>query len=285
MEIFEILKAKEIDIYISLFMTILGLILGLIIDSFRKKQEPNSVHNTDVITSVTVNSIIKLQPSNNSTPSNDEGLVFLIGLLLLATGTIYLFNRLEILNSIYYITVFVISLWSGGILHSLFKGRFTGWRWVVNLVFYSAFFVATFLIVNKAISPNHAPENFKHAQQLINEYGLLGLSDYFTLLGLKWFIFHLVGVMLLFFAMIRLTFSATYFAVMGGYIFSGDVDRQEPWLARRTRKYARFWKNIVVTSILLFISYYLIAGDFFMWFEYVFPTEMESFINNVLHGG
>jgi len=282
MEFLEILKSKEVDIYISLFMTILGLVLGLIIDSFKQNKYQGASHSNTTITSVTVNNIVKpITSQANSSPSGD-GLMFVIGFVLLVAGTIYLFNRLEILNALYYATVFVVSLWSGGILHGLFKGRFYGWRWIANLVFYGVFFIATFHIVNKAMTPNFAPENFKFSQQLIKQYGLLGLGGYFTLLDFKWFIFHLTGVLLLFFSMIRLSLSTTYFAVMGRYMVSEE--EQEPWIAKRTRKYAGFWDNIIFISLFLLASYYLIAGNFFMWLEYQFPKEMESFISGVLHG-
>ncbi|EGQ7979687.1 hypothetical protein RUK22_003387 [Vibrio cholerae] len=282
MELLEVLKSKEIDIYISLFMTLLGLVLGLIIDSFKQRNLQGENQVNCQVTSITVNNIVKQQANQKNSSSNDDDMMFFIGFFLLVTGIVYLFNRLEILNFLYYLTVFIVSLWSGGILHSLFKGKFAGWRWFANLAFYGVFFIVTFHIVNKAITPNFAPTNFKFSQQIINAYGLLGLSDYFSFLDFKWFIFHLLGVLLLSFSMIRLSLSTTYFAVMGNYITSND--EQEPWLAKRTRKYANFWRNIVYLSICLFISYYLIAGDFFMWFEYQFPQEMEIFINKVLHG-
>ncbi|NAW64275.1 hypothetical protein, partial [Photobacterium halotolerans] len=194
MEFLEVLKSKEIDIYISLFMTILGLILGLVIDSFKQRNVQGGSPSNGPITSITVTNIVKPQINQANSSSNDDGLMFIIGFILLVTGVVYLFNRLEILNFLYYLTVFVVSLWSGGILHSLFKGKFTGWRWFANLAFYGVFFIVTFHIVNKAITPNFAPENFRFSQQIINEHGLLGLGDYFSLLDFRWFIFHLSGV-------------------------------------------------------------------------------------------
>lgn len=283
MEIFEIIKSKEVDIYISLFMTILGLALGLVIDFVRIEKGSNSSGGKGVAVSVTVNNIVNSQRDQNSGASNDEGLIILIGFFLFISGVIYVFNRLEILSALYYLTVFVVSLWSGGILYGLLKGRFSGWRWFANLFFYGAFFIAFFHIVNKAITPNYAPDNFIFSQQIIIQYGILGLGSYFSWLDLKWFMFHLLGVLLLFFAMMRLALSATYFSVMGNYITSEG--HQEPWLARRTRKYAYFGENIILISVFLFASYYLVSGNFFMWFEYELPKELESFVSKVLRGG
>ncbi|WP_434986332.1 hypothetical protein [Vreelandella zhaodongensis] len=282
MEMLEIIKSKEVDIYISFFMTIFGLVLGLIVDSIRQGKGTAICERNETSISVTVNNIVTPPRSGNSPPSKDENLMIVIGFFLLVTGAIYLFNRLEVLNSVYYLTVFVISLWSGGILHSLLKGRFSGWRWFANFIFYGAFFVASFHIVNKAIMPNYAPENFIYSQELINSYGILGLDGYFSMLDVKWFMFHLLGVLFLFFSMMRLTLSTTYFAIMGNYVVSEEG--QEPWLARKTRKYAHFWENIILISVFLLVSYYLVSGNFFMWFEYEFPKVMEYFINKILRG-
>jgi len=283
-DILEVIKSKEVDIYISLLVMLLGLGIGLIIDSIRQKNNPRTLQNNGSISSTTVTNIINANAKENSnnTSSNDEGLPILIGGFLLISGVIYLFNRIEIINTMYYLTIFIVSIWSGGIFHSLVKGNFSGWRWVANLMFYGVFFIFTFKTVNKALSPNYAPKNFEFSQQIIHQYGVLSLGDFFTFLDFKWFTFHLIGILLLFFAMVRLTLSTTYFSVMGNYVISENS--KEPWVAKKTRKYAYFWENIVIISIMLFISYFFIAGNFFMWFEYQLPKELDAFINKVLHG-
>lgn len=54
MELLEVLKSKEIDIYISLFMTLLGLVLGLIIDSFKQRNLQGENQVNCQVTSITL---------------------------------------------------------------------------------------------------------------------------------------------------------------------------------------------------------------------------------------
>ncbi|WP_218139532.1 hypothetical protein [Phocoenobacter skyensis] len=282
MEFLEVIKLKQVDIYIALFTMFLGLILGLIVDFVKDKTQEKtrqSIHSH--ITSVTVTNIVEIQSNQINSSSNDEGLRLIIGVILFVTGIIYLFNRLEILNLFYYITVFIISLWSGKILYNLFNGKFYGWHWFANLVFYGVFFIATLYIVNKAITPNFSPKNFNLISRLINQNGLIGLREHFSFLDLRWFMFHFLGVILLFFSMIILSLSATYFAVMSNIL---SEDEPKSWFAKRTRKYAYFWRNIIIISILLCISYYLVSGNFFIWFEYQLPKEISFLINKILYG-
>jgi len=280
MEFFDVLKEKQVDIYISLFMTILGLLLGIVIDSLRKSTPTSGNHA--LIIPVTVTSIISSRGNHFNNHSSDDGLKFFIGLFLLVAGTIYLFFRAEILNLIYYLTVFIISLWAGRITYSFYISRFIGWQWIVNLTFYCVFFVVSFLTVNKALVPNFSPDYFNNSQKIINQHGLVGLKDYFTLQDFKWFVLHLLGVMMLFIAMLRMLLSSTYFAVMGNYVL--NEEEQEPWLAKKTRKYAYFKKNIVLVSCLIVTSYYFVAGNFFMWLEYDFPKQVEYLFNIALYG-
>ncbi|NAW85369.1 hypothetical protein CAG71_02705, partial [Photobacterium halotolerans] len=89
MEFLEVLKSKEIDIYISLFMTISGLILGLVIDSFKQRNVQGGSPSNGPITSITVTNIVKPQINQANSSSNDDGLMFIIGFILLVTGVVY----------------------------------------------------------------------------------------------------------------------------------------------------------------------------------------------------
>ncbi|PMR77663.1 hypothetical protein C1H69_01760 [Billgrantia endophytica] len=282
MDILEILRTRQADIYLPLFMTLLGLMLGLILYAVLHRRYHYACQENEAIVSITVANVINPRLTCRSRYSKDEGLMLFIGLAALVSSGIYLFNRVAVLNLFYYCTVFIMSLWTGGFLYSLLKGQYSGWHWAANITFYAIFFIVLFMAMGKAITPNYAPANFQYSQQIVNQHGILGLGNYFSALDIRWFIFHLLGVLLLFIAMFRLCLSATYFAVMGRYILSEES--REPWLARKTRKYAKFWENIIFVSLLLFAAYYLIAGDFFMWFEYEMPNRVDSFMNALLHG-
>lgn len=282
MDILEILSARQVDIYISLFMTLLGLLLGLILDAVRHRKHHHACQEHETIVSVTVANFINPRLACKSRHSKDEGLLLLIALAASIFGGVYLFMRVEVLQLLYYFTIFIISLWSGGVLHSLMKGRYAGWHWLANMAFYVASFVFLFMVVEKAITPNYAPTYFQYSQQIVHQYGIAGLGDYFSALDLRWFMLHLFGVFLLFMAMFRLCLSATYFAVMGSYILSAEC--REPWLVRKTRKYAKLWENVFFVSLTLLVAYYLIAGNVFMWIEYGMLDGVEGFLERVWRG-
>ena len=104
MEFLEILKSKEVDIYIALVVMILGLILGLILDTFKDKKVVGAGHRGMHITPVSVTTIIKPRDNQPNEHSGDEGIMFVIGFILIIAGAVYIFNRLEVLNSLYYLT-------------------------------------------------------------------------------------------------------------------------------------------------------------------------------------
>jgi len=276
MEFINILKEKQVDIYISFFMTIFGLLFGIALDSLRK-----STPTPDNHVSLTVTSTINFRRNYFNNQPGDNGLMIFIVPFMLVTGTIYLFFRTEILNVMYYLTLFIIFLWGGRIVYNMYVGRFIGWQWAMHLAFYCVFSAMCFLAVNKALSPNSHPEYFNYIQKIINKYGIFGLKDYFTYQDFKWFALHILGVIILFIAMLYTLLFSTYFSVMGNYVI--NAREQEPWLAKKTRKYAHK-KNIVYVFFLVISSYCLVAGDFFRWVESDFPKIVEYLFNTAFYG-
>lgn len=281
MNLLDIIQSKQVDIYISLFFTLLGLVLGVVVDSLRSGN-PSPANQQGHIFNLTVNNIINPPRSTPNQRQDDQGLFALIAVLTTIFGITYIFFRSEILNILSFITIFSISLWAGGTLHSLYKGYFAGGAWFVSLAFSSAFCVLALFLVSKAFSPDYAPKYFPYSQEIINKYGVAGLKTYFNEQDLRWFMFHLLGVFFLFQAKIRMTLSSTYFLTAGK--LSLVENPREPWIVKRTRKYANLSANILYVSLLSVGAYYFISGNFFMWFEYKFPDQLKSFIEIVLHG-
>ncbi|MCT7908596.1 hypothetical protein N5915_03410 [Arcobacter lacus] len=280
MDVLELLKSKQIDIYISLFMTIFGLVLGIIIDLIRKNGS-NSIRNNCNINDITINNIY--QSENKYTSQKNEDAVVLFYFVLFLLGTIYLFFRVEILNVFYYLTIFLISILSTNILLNLLKRNFSGFNWVINIIFNMLFFIGIFFIINKALIPDYAPEYFSDAQQIVNQNGLLGLKNYFTLQDLFWFLIHLFGIVFLFLAMLRLIFFTTFYTIMGNHLLSANY-YNKPWIAKKTKKYSNLWKNIFVVFFLLITSYYLVSGNFYLWYNYKFPEQSTMIINKIFNG-
>ncbi|PWC16281.1 hypothetical protein DDT52_18935 [Brenneria roseae subsp. roseae] len=281
MSLLEAIQSKELDIYISLFFTLLGLGLGVIVDSIRNKG-PSVKNQQGNFFNLTVNNVINLTSPPAHRPQDEQELVLFICFLSIILGIIYLFLRSEVLYVLSSITIFSISLWAGGTLHGLYKGYLRGSAWFFSLVFASAFCAANLFLVNKAFSPDYAPRYFQYSQEIINRYGVTGLSNYFNKQDALWFVFHLAGVCLLFLAEIRMTLFSIYFLAARKALRSESAG--ESWIVRRTNKYANPNKNILYVTLLSVIAYYFISGKFFMWFEYSFPVQFGNLIDFVLYG-
>ncbi|UST85759.1 hypothetical protein [Pseudomonas siliginis] len=281
MSFIETIQSKEVDIYISAFFTILGLILGAILDRVLKGDSPQSANQPGHSVNLTFNTVVNPPPGVNAA-STSQDMTPVIFMMMVIAGLIYVFFRAEILNLLSWITLFTISLWAGGTLHSLYRGFFAGSKWVVSLIFSMAFCVAATYLTDEAFTPTLAPQNFQYSQQIINEQGLTGIKKYFVLLDMHWFLLHLIGVLLFIYTSLRMMLFSTYFIVAGAH--ANNNGTHEPWLSRKTRKYANLRKNIVFMPILLVLAYLLTSGLAFDWFIHTMPNQVNALMNTVLYG-
>ncbi|UVL14929.1 hypothetical protein LOY27_03475 [Pseudomonas atacamensis] len=281
MSFIETIQSKEVDIYISAFFTILGLILGAILDRVLKGDSPQSANQPGHSVNLTFNTVVNPPPGVNAA-SKSQDMTPVIFMMMVIAGLIYVFFRAEILNLLSWITLFTISLWAGGTLHSLYRGFFAGSKWVISLIFSMAFCVAATYLTDEAFMPTLAPQNFQYSQQVINEQGLTGIKKYFVLLDMYWFLLHLIGVLLFIYTSLRMMLFSTYFIVAGAH--ANNNGTHEPWLSRKTRKYANLRKNIIFMPILLVLAYLLTSGLAFDWFIHTMPNQVNALMNTVLYG-
>lgn len=281
MSFIETIQSKEVDIYISAFFTILGLILGAILDRVLKGDSPQSANQPGHSVNLTFNTVVNPPPGMNAA-STSQDMTPVIFMMMVIAGLLYVFFRAEILNLLSWITLFTISLWAGGTLHSLYRGFFAGSKWVISLIFSMAFCVAATYLTDEAFTPTLAPQNFQYSQQIINEQGLTGIKKYFVLLDMHWFLLHLTGVMLFIYTSLRMMLFSTYFIVAGAH--ANNNGTHEPWLSRKTRKYANLRKNIIFMPILLVLAYLLTSGLAFDWFIHTMPNQVNALMNTVLYG-
>lgn len=285
MRFWEIIQDKEIDIYIGVATTLLGLILGIIVDILRKSGSPNQATNIGYQTKITITNINNAYLEQRiGKQQDDQEMMAIVALFLFCTGVTYLFFISQILHFLTVSVLFILSMGAGATIHSLMQSYFQGVRWTANFLFLLFFCGATIFIANKAAVPNYAPEYFLHSQKIINERGIKGLGNYFSFLDLRWFIFHLIGILIFFYTQTRMTLSVVYFATMSAYLANSNGQGKLPWLAQKTAKYRNVYKNIITTTLMLVVSYYLIAGNFFMWYEYEFPNQMQRFIHRIMNG-
>ncbi|WP_447891417.1 hypothetical protein [Pseudomonas atacamensis] len=107
MSFIETIQSKEVDIYISAFFTILGLILGAILDRVLKGDSPQSANQPGHSVNLTFNTVVNPPPGVNAASTSQDMTPF-ICMLLLVAGLIYLFFRVEILNLLSWVTLFTI---------------------------------------------------------------------------------------------------------------------------------------------------------------------------------
>jgi len=290
----ELWDAKKFDIGLTVVSTLVGLVLGLIIDLLRdgssKKDASSSTSTSPTEVHISINNIQQAyvqqfpQSSQRGSKSNEESVFWMLLFAAFSVGIFYLFFKSEILNLATYSALCVLGAWSGLVLYSLVKGVFVGTQWIMNFLLSLLFCFFIIVIVDKAISPDiAAPKNFPYVQQIINEFGIPGLSRFFSLHDFKWLTFHFLGIVLLFLVQLRMIFSVIFFASMTLYV-SGIHSEMLLRLARKTAKYQQVYKNILVTSALLFLSYLLVSGDFFSWFENELPRRMGNIIHLIFNG-
>lgn len=279
MSIIDTLQSKEVDIYISLASTVFGLILGTLVDTLRKKPNATTINQRKTTYNLTVNNVVN--PSYQPAQNNQE-LTPLIAIGLLMLLVFYAFYKEDILNTLLYLTIFIISLGAGDIIRGICNGYFTGASWAVQVVFSPALCIASLIVVNQAFSPDHAPRNFEYLQPLVNKYGIIGATDYFYAKDVIWLLVHLLGVFALIRTQLTMALSAIYF-IAAGHV-QPAAGTKEAWLIRKTRNYAKTPKRFFWDSILLLIAYGLISGIVLSWLENELPVFIGNLFNAVLHG-
>jgi hypothetical protein len=195
MNLWQIIQGKQVDIYINLATTFIGLALGEIVSILKENGNKNFGKQGNISISQIVNVTENSLSQNPQKSQNPNDIIFAY---LVFFGLFYLFKRNEILNILLISNLFLMSLWVGVTIHSLRKNYFTGSRWWIYLLFVFIYNIGLFIISNKAAIPNHAPHNFEHVQDIVSQGGIYHLKDYFDLGDLQWFFFHLAGVTILF---------------------------------------------------------------------------------------
>jgi hypothetical protein len=293
MNLWQIIQGKQVDIYINLVFMLMGLVLGVIIDTLRedKSQEKFPRIQELKITVKQIENLTENHLSQNQQKSQNSSGVTLVYIYLTVFGLIYLFYRNEVLNSLLIFNSFLLSLWMGATLHSLRKNYFSGLQWNMYLLLVFIFSVGLFVISNKASVPNYAPPNLDKIQSIVLKSGISHLSDYFDLNGLMWFVIHILGVFLLFYIQIGMILSLVHHYVMGSYTLhymdSEYVNNESiPWLAAKTYNYRNFGKNYLFTTIFALISYFCVSGDFFVWYVngLPLPSSLNDFFNTIWNG-
>lgn len=285
------LKSKEIDIYISFVMTILGAILGVVFNNLQNKDKLN---HKIVITSGTVDIIKNIENNSNYTYNNNhreytnnsqEVVILILYIIILLSFVFYLFNINIIINAIRYIYFTIISFAFIRIIYIFYKKRFSGFPWFVNITFHAVLYILMYHSISRIHTPINPPRNFFYTEQIVDQYGLKGLIDYFDSSEIVWLLMHSTGIFVLFIAILRLGFSTIYVSTIDKALLNTT---SKSWLLRAAEKRAYFrnsiWWNILLIFIISCIANSLISGELFAWFYNEFPIISHQFIHKVIFG-
>lgn len=276
----EVLASKQVDIYISLATSLIGAVIGLILDRVVKQPRKLEPTSTDMpVISISMQQLVQVSNTLRGKAGND----FIVGgIFLFVTGVTYLFFRQEVLALALLLVLFSFGAWAGSVISSLNRGSFGGWGWVAYLIVMLFFALAAVRVVGLAKMPTFAPSNFIHAQEIVNQWGITALRHYFNALEFKWFGFHLLGIILFFAASWRACLSMLNYSLLGHRL----IKRQSygRFELRLAKSYGRPWRNSLFLLGFMVTANYLVSGQFFMWFEYEMPRQVDSFIQTILHG-
>lgn len=280
----DVLQERQFDIGLTAVSTVIGIVAPMIIDALRNGSS-TTPHGSAPRIHVSFTTIKQAAPRLAPRGTSDDQTVFgMVAFAALAAAIFYFFFKSEILSALKYLALCILGGWAGVICYSFAKGVLVGIEWIFGFLMSLLFCFFFVVVADKAITPDvFPPQNFPYVQQLINEFGVTGMTSYFSAADFRWLALHFLGVVCLFAAQLRMIFSVVYFAAMTLYV-SGT---QRDWILRlikRTTNYQRVYRNIIAISILLFFSQSLVSGEFFAWFEYKSHAQINELMHRVFNG-
>jgi len=293
MNFWSTLASKEVDIYIGIATTILGLILGELLNYFKRQAAPagpaaanSSTVQIKVHVPITISTITNIykKTTGGQAQNDDASLKVMLVIGLFIIGVVYLNFRSTILNAITSALLLILPLFFGVLLTAYVRGYTSGGKWLAYLLYLIGFYVAAVMVRDKALIPNFAPNHFLDSEAIIRNYGISGMKQVTTLADLNWYMLHVAGVILLVYAVARLALSGAYLSAMTWHFTYNSWNSSPPWLAIKTARYRHVVKNMFGTAIALLAAYFLVSGDAYMWWVYEWPALLNDFMKSVFYG-
>jgi len=293
MNFWSTLASKEVDIYIGIATTILGLVLGELLNYFKRQVAPAgppaataSTVQVKVHMPITINTITNIY--NKKSPEHGKGddqtLTVMLVTALFIIGCVYLYFRSTILNGITSALLLILPLFFGVLITAYVRDYTSGGKWAAYLLYLIGFYIVAVMVRDKALMPNVAPRYFLDSEAIIRAYGINGLKRVTTLPDLNWYMTHVAGVILLVYSVARLALSGLYLSAMTWHFTFNSWNSNPPWLAIKTAKYRHVYKNMFGTALALLAAYFLVSGDAYMWLVYEWPTLLNHFMKTVFYG-
>lgn len=294
MSFWNTIATKEIDIYIGIATTLLGMLLTELLNYIKQKSAPivplpgaggpapaNVLVHVPVSISTINNVYLNSSPSSNIQQSQIA--VFLwIGLF--AAAVTYLNLSSFILKGVTSALLLTMVFFAGVHLTGFIRGRISGAQWIAYLAYLAVFYLAAVMVRDGAVNPDYAPKYFVYSEAVMRKHGLAGWSRIMSIADMQWFAFHIAGVLLFLFAIARHVLAGVYLATMTWHLSFNPWVSAPPWLAVKTARYRHISKNIILTTVLLALSYALVTGNGYMWWTYEFPKLVNGLLDRIVHG-
>lgn len=293
MNFWSTLASKEVDIYIGIATTILGLILGELLNYFKRQTAPagppaanSTTVQVKVHVPITISTITNIYKKNAAGPAKNDDpmlkIMLVIGLFVI--GVVYLNFRSTILNGITSALLLILPLFFGVLITAYLRDYTSGGKWVAYLLYLIGFYVAAVLVRDKALIPNFAPRYFLDSEAILRAYGISGMKRVTSLADLNWYMMHVTGVLLLVYSVARLVLSGVYLSAMTWHFTFNSWNSNPPWLAIKTAGYRHVVKSMLGTALALLAAYFLVSGDAYMWWVYEWPALLNTFMKSVFYG-
>jgi hypothetical protein len=207
--------------------------------------------------------------SGSSTSDSDSMALGYIAIALLCFGFIYW--HAQILLTAVSCVCFSVGFFFGTTLYAYRIDAIDGGGWTLYLLFTFCIGVLSFVLVDSALRPTYAPQGFDSYQNVLRQGRLGDFLRWVGLHNLTWLVTHVTGVLILFYVQVRLVLSLIHYISMLRLATSepGPIAR---WFAVSTRKYRNPIKNCFTLSSLGILSYLLINGYAFVWYEQLFQA-------------
>jgi hypothetical protein len=277
------------DIYIGLmtgFATgIPCTLLGLLIDRWIKgRSSPEaSQHGSpgrprQLTVAQAVNVSVRIAAGKNT------GAEYLGFAIVASTCIAYLFFRQEILTTAILLSFALVGLWTGTVLHSLYRGDLRGMSWLLYLGGMLIFAVALVAVVVAAQAPRYAPRFFTQWQEYVEAYGIAGMArdGLASMWDVAWLVFHVGGVMMMFLAVRNAALSMLFYTFVSG---DETLSEQSGWLSRWAARYGRRpLRGLLGLLLFLVLAYCFVDGTAFVFLTQKLPVLMQELVNRVLYG-
>jgi hypothetical protein len=209
-----------------------------------------------------------LQHTNGRSQSDDSMPAVLFFTVICCLG--YLYWRQEILLTLTSISLFSIGLFIGSAIYAYIKDAIDGAGWTIYLIFSCGVAIFSFILIASALKPTYAPEGLDAFQTIFRRQKLTGLIKVLNIEALTWLITHIFGVLLLLYAQVHLSLSIGHYLAVVDLISAPNPRRLSIWFAARTDRYRNPMRNGIVLTISCFLSYILINGYGYVWYNRFF---------------